>query len=77
MEEGTFITFLGRLMSRQHIDIQHNNNTHSDWTQCTVQLSLLASPTRSEHNCDLACDDTHTPPAVQRFKFDDRFEEQV
>ena len=44
-------------MSRQNIEIQDNNNTYSDWTKCTVKLSLLASPTRSELNSDLACDD--------------------
>ena len=55
--KATFIKFLGRLMSRQQIEIQNNNNTYSDWTKCTVKLSLLASPTRSELNCDLACDD--------------------
>ena len=55
--KATFMKFLGRLMSRQHIEIQNNNNTYSDWAKCTVKLSLLASPTRSELNSDLACDD--------------------
>ena len=54
--KATFMKFLGRLMSRQDSEIQNNNNTYSDWTKCTVKLSLLESPTRSELNSDLACD---------------------
>ena len=57
MEEGHVYETPGRLMSRQQSEIQNNNNTCSDWTKCTVKLSLLSSPTRSELNSDLACGD--------------------
>ena len=55
--KATFMKFLGLLMSRRHSENQTNNNTYFDWTKCTVKLSLLASPTRSELNSDLAFDD--------------------